>query len=80
MASAAIGKRKVQWAFLLPALIYLMLMAILPLIWTLTLSLMKWHANIMPKPQWVGLETLNTFYFKIGGSGTPSGSRRCTWG
>jgi len=64
MASASIGKRKVQWAFLLPALIYLMLMAILPLIWTLTLSFTKWHANIMPKPQWVGLDNFKYFLFQ----------------
>jgi len=64
MTSASIGKRNVKWAFLLPALIYLMLMAILPLIWTLTLSLTKWHANIMPKPQWVGLDNFKYFLFQ----------------
>jgi multiple sugar transport system permease protein len=64
MSSASIGRRNVKWAFLLPALIYLMLMAILPLIWTLTLSLTKWHANIMPKPQWVGLDNFKYFLFE----------------
>jgi multiple sugar transport system permease protein len=64
MPSASIGKRNVKWAFLLPALIYLMLMAIVPLVWTLTLSLTKWHANIMPKPEWVGLDNFKYFLFQ----------------
>jgi multiple sugar transport system permease protein len=64
MPSASIGKRNVKWAFILPALIYLMLLAILPLIWTLTLSLTKWHANIMPKPEWVGLDNFKYFLFQ----------------
>jgi multiple sugar transport system permease protein len=64
MPSASIGRRNVKWAFILPALIYLMLLAILPLIWTLTLSLTKWHANIMPKPEWVGLDNFKYFLFQ----------------
>jgi multiple sugar transport system permease protein len=64
MASASIGSRNVKWAFLLPALVYLMLMAILPLVWTLSLSFTKWHANIMPKPQWVGLDNYKYFLFE----------------
>ena len=54
----------VKWAFLLPALVYLILMAIFPLIWTLVLSLTKWHANIMPKPKWVGLNNYKYFLFQ----------------
>jgi multiple sugar transport system permease protein len=64
MAQASIGRKNVKWWFLLPALIYLMLMAILPLVWTLTLSFTKWHANIMPKPQWVGLDNYKYFLFE----------------
>ncbi|MCD6399228.1 sugar ABC transporter permease [candidate division WOR-3 bacterium] len=54
----------IKWAFLLPALLYLMLMAIFPLIWTLVLSLTRWHANIMPKPKWVGLSNYKYFLFQ----------------
>lgn len=64
MAVASIGRKNVKWAFLLPALIYLMLMAILPLVWTLTLSFTKWHANIMPRPEWVGLDNYKYFLFE----------------
>ncbi|UCB44681.1 MAG: sugar ABC transporter permease [Spirochaetota bacterium] len=64
MAGFTVGRRNIKFAFLLPALIYLMLMAILPLVWTLTLSLTKWHANIMPKPEWVGLDNFKYFLFE----------------
>ncbi|MCK5093289.1 MAG: sugar ABC transporter permease, partial [Spirochaetes bacterium] len=47
-----------------PALVYLMLMAIFPLVWTLALSLTKWHANIMPSPKWVGLDNYRYFLFE----------------
>jgi multiple sugar transport system permease protein len=57
-------KQSIKWAFLLPALGYLALMAILPLVWTLTLSLMKWHANTMPTPKWVGLDNFKYFLFE----------------
>ena len=56
-------RQSIKWAFLLPALGYLALMAILPLVWTLTLSLMKWHANTMPTPKWVGLDNYKFFLF-----------------
>ena len=39
-------------------------MAILPLVWTLTLSLTKWHANTMPSPKWVGLDNFKFFLFE----------------
>jgi len=64
MAEASIGRKNIKWAFLLPALVYLMLMAILPLIWTLSLSLTRWHANIMPRPKWVGLNNFKYFLFE----------------
>ena len=57
-------QKSIKWAFLLPALGYLALMAILPLVWTLTLSLMKWHANTMPSPKWVGLDNFKYFLFE----------------
>ncbi len=57
-------EKTVKWAFLLPALVYLMLMAIFPLVWTLVLSLTKWHANIMPSPEWVGLNNYKYFLFE----------------
>ncbi|MCK5568217.1 MAG: sugar ABC transporter permease [Spirochaetes bacterium] len=57
-------EKTVKWAFLLPALVYLMLMAIFPLVWTLVLSLTKWHANIMPSPEWVGLDNYKYFLFE----------------
>ncbi len=58
------SRKTVKWGFLIPALGYLALMAILPLVWTLTLSLMKWNANIMPKPVWVGLNNYKYFLFE----------------
>ena len=64
MAGHLYSKQSVKWGFLLPALLYLMLLAIFPLVWTLTLSFTKWHANIMPRPQWVGLNNFKYFLFE----------------
>lgn len=64
MAGQLTSRKTVKWSFLLPALGYLALMAILPLVWTLTLSLTKWNANIMPKPVWVGLNNYKYFLFQ----------------
>jgi multiple sugar transport system permease protein len=57
-------RESIKWAFLLPALGYLALMAILPLAWTLTLSFTRWHANTMPSPVWVGLDNYKFFLFE----------------
>ncbi|RKX99721.1 MAG: hypothetical protein DRP54_06720 [Spirochaetes bacterium] len=59
-----LGKKNIKWFFLLPALAYLIIMAILPLVWTLTLSFTRWHANVMPKPKWVGLGNFKYFLFE----------------
>jgi multiple sugar transport system permease protein len=48
-----------KWGFLLPALGFLMIMAIFPLIWSLSLSFTKWLGTIMDRPLWIGL---NNFY------------------
>jgi multiple sugar transport system permease protein len=53
-----------RWGFLLPALLYLIVLAIFPMAWTLALSLTKWNANTMPTPQWVGLQNFRTFLFE----------------
>ncbi len=64
MPGTFVSRGNVKWAFLLPALVYLALMAIMPLAWTLTLSLTQWDANIMPKPKWVGLDNFHYFLFR----------------
>lgn len=64
MAGNMVGRKRIKWFFLLPALGYLVLMAILPLIWTLSLSLTKWHANVMQRPEWVGLNNFRYFLFQ----------------
>jgi multiple sugar transport system permease protein len=64
MAGTFLSNKGVKWAFLLPALAYLMLMAILPLVWTLSLSFTQWDANTMPKPKWVGLGNFEYFLLK----------------
>ena len=64
MAGQLASRKTVKWSFILPALGYLALMAILPLVWTLSLSLTKWNANIMPKPVWVGLDNYRYFLFQ----------------
>lgn len=58
------SRQTAKWAFLLPALLYLMLLAIFPLIWTLTLSFTRWHANTMARPRWIGLENFRFFLFE----------------
>jgi multiple sugar transport system permease protein len=64
MEASYISRKSIKWAFLLPALAYLMLMAILPLVWTLTLSFTRWHANVMPSPEWIGLANYKFFLFQ----------------
>ena len=64
MALNLSSRDTVKWIFLLPALLYLMLLAIFPLIWTLALSFTKWHANTMPKPQFVGFSNFKYFLFE----------------
>jgi multiple sugar transport system permease protein len=59
-----VGRKRIKWFFLLPALGYLVLMAILPLIWTLSLSLTRWQANVMPRPEWVGLDNFKFYLFE----------------
>ena len=54
-------RNAVKWGFLLPGLAYLMIMAIFPLIWSLSLSFTKWLGTIMDRPQWTGL----TNFYKI---------------
>jgi len=48
-------KNLIKWCFLLPCLGYLILMAIFPLAWSLSLSFTRWLGTIMAKPQWIGL-------------------------
>jgi multiple sugar transport system permease protein len=64
MPGTFVSRGNVKWAFLLPALVYLALMAIMPLVWTLTLSLTQWDANVMEKPVWVGLDNFHYFLFR----------------
>lgn len=64
MAESYISRRNIKFVFLLPALLYLVFMAILPLVWTLTLSFTVWNANTMPKPRWTGLGNFKYFLFE----------------
>jgi multiple sugar transport system permease protein len=64
MKLPTISAKNIKWAFLLPALIYLIVMAIFPLLWNLVLSLTRWHANIMQVPEWVGLDNFRYFLFQ----------------
>lgn len=63
MASLS-SRDRVKWAFLLPALVYLMLLAIFPLVWTLTLSFTRWNANIMQRPKFIGFSNFKYFLFE----------------
>jgi multiple sugar transport system permease protein len=54
----------VKWLFLLPCLLYLALMAIFPLVWSLSLSLTRWLGTIMAKPEWTGLTNYRDILFK----------------
>lgn len=57
-------KTPIKWAFLLPCLGYLALMAIFPLVWSLSLSMTKWLGTIMERPQWTGLTNYRDIIFK----------------
>jgi multiple sugar transport system permease protein len=57
-------REAVKWGFLLPGLAYLMIMAIFPLIWSLSLSFTKWLGTIMDRPQWTGLNNFYNILFK----------------
>ena len=52
----ALHKKLVKWGFLLPCLAFMMLMAVFPLVWSLSLSFTKWLGTIMASPQWHGLK------------------------
>ncbi len=56
--------KRIKWVFLLPCLLYLALMAIFPLVWSLSLSLTKWLGTIMAKPEWTGLNNYFDILFK----------------
>lgn len=57
-------KDVIKWAFLLPCLGYLVLMAIFPLAWSLSLSFTRWLGTIMEKPQWTGLTNFRDILFE----------------
>ena len=63
MPKSFAARKQIKWAFLSPALFYLMLMAIFPLVWTLYLSLHKWQATVMKSPKWAGLGNFKFFLF-----------------
>lgn len=55
---------RAKWGFLLPALIYLMILAIFPLIWALGLSFTRWEALSQALPRWIGLKNYQYFLFQ----------------
>jgi multiple sugar transport system permease protein len=57
-------KNAIKWFFLLPCLGYLILMAIFPLAWSLSLSFTRWLGTIMEKPEWTGLNNFRDILFK----------------
>jgi multiple sugar transport system permease protein len=59
-----VKKINIKWAFLLPCLGYLAIMAIFPLVWSLSLSMTKWLGTIMERPQWTGLTNYRDIIFK----------------
>lgn len=59
----ALRKELVKWGFLLPCLVFMMLMAVFPLGWSLSLSFTKWLGTIMAKPQWHGLNNFRDIIF-----------------
>lgn len=64
MALRTLRRREaVKWGFLLPCLAYMMIMAIFPLVWSLSLSFTKWLGTIMERPQWTGLNNFRTILF-----------------
>jgi multiple sugar transport system permease protein len=60
------GKRtaRIKWIFLLPCLVYLLIMGIFPLVWSLSISLTKWLGTIMESPEWTGLTNYRDILFK----------------
>jgi multiple sugar transport system permease protein len=59
----ALRKKLTKWGFLLPCLAFMMLMAVFPLVWSLSLSFTKWLGTIMARPQWNGLKNFRDILF-----------------
>jgi len=49
------SKFLVKWYFILPAIIFFIIMIIFPMIWALRLSFFNWHAILGPKMNFIGL-------------------------
>jgi multiple sugar transport system permease protein len=64
MFKPAVRRQLVKWGFLLPCLAFMMLMAVFPLVWSLSLSFTKWLGTIMARPQWNGLNNFKSILFQ----------------
>src|SRR5690606_1901044 len=55
-ASGVTPSRSTRWMFIMPAVIFVLLMIIFPVAYTLYLSLHEWSGSAIRPPQWVGLD------------------------
>lgn len=71
--------RNIKWIYTLPAVIFVLLMMLFPIIYTLRISFFEWSMSAVTPPKWVGLDNYiallkdtrfwhsvgSTFYFTI---------------
>ncbi|HUS17072.1 MAG TPA: sugar ABC transporter permease [Chloroflexia bacterium] len=60
MALSNWANRNIKWLFILPAALFVAVMMIFPILYTLRLSLYRWSGSNTDPPQWVGLNNYTT--------------------
>ncbi|MDQ2810122.1 MAG: sugar ABC transporter permease [Chloroflexota bacterium] len=60
MALSTWANRNIKWLFILPAALFVAVMMIFPILYTLRLSLYQWSGSNINAPEWVGLNNYTT--------------------
>lgn len=55
-ATSRWANRQIKWLFMLPAALFVLVMMIFPILYTLRLSLFQWSMSAKSPPVWVGLD------------------------
>ncbi len=56
-------ERNIKYVFPLPAVLFVLVMMVFPIVYTLRLSFYEWSMSSLVPPQWIGLENYKTLLF-----------------
>jgi multiple sugar transport system permease protein len=56
------ANRQIKWLFILPAVIFVLVMMIFPIIYTVRLSFFNWSMSAIQPPVWVGLDNYTELF------------------